>query len=153
MKSMQEIKFDEQETTLQRVNSYIELSIDNLWFSLDSLDNKLIASLLANVLLMFYALTTRSSSLLSAVLLSIIISSIVFSSVGVMYPQPKAPMVHRRFYFEDFDEVSIDELNERIFKSHIKLTENLEVCLENKTINLWFSLVGLCVSVFLSCII
>ena len=142
-----------QETSLERLNSHIELSIDNFGFNLDSLDNKLIAALLSSVLLIVYALTTRTSSFLSAILLSVLITSVVFSCVGLVYPRPKVASVHRRFYFEDFSDVSVDDLNEHIFKNNLKLNENLEVCLENKTINLWFSLISLCLSVFLSCFI
>ena len=151
---MQDInKLDSQETTLERLNSHIDLSIDNLWFSLDSLDNKLVASLLTSSLFMVYALTTRTSTLLSSILLSLLLSSIVFSAVGLMYPRPKVAAAHRRFYFDDFNDVSVEDLNEHILRNNLKLSENLELCLENKTINLWCSLISFCVSVFISCVI
>lgn len=149
---MQDInKLDYQETTLERLNSHIDLSIDNLWFNLDSLDNKLVAALLTSVLFMIYGLTTRTPSLISAILLSFIISSVVFNAVGILYPRPKSALAHRRFYFDDFNDVSVDELNEQILRNNLKLAENLDLCLENKTLNLWLSLITLCVSLLLSC--
>lgn len=151
---MQEINgLEYQETYLERLNSHVDLSVDNMWFSIDATENKLIAALLASVLLIVYALTTRTSSFLSAILLSVLITSVVFSCIGLLYPRPKIASAHRRIYFEDFSEDSVDDLNEHVLKINLKLSENLEVCLENKTINLWFSLICICLSVFLSCFI